>query len=80
MSLRNVRFRAPARAGTLSRQCGQVAVLLVGGLLAVAVGALVLGGVARGLGTRDAAQRAADLAALGGARGAAPASGRSRRS
>jgi len=68
MSLRNVRFRAPARAGTLSRQCGQVAVLLVGGLLAVAVGALVLGGVARGLGTRDAAQRAADLAALGGAR------------
>jgi hypothetical protein len=47
---------------------GQVAVLLVGGLLAVGVGALVLGAVARGLGTRDAAQRAADLAALAGAR------------
>jgi Transglycosylase SLT domain/D-alanyl-D-alanine carboxypeptidase len=47
---------------------GQVAVLLVGGLLAVALGALVLGAVARGLGTRDAAQRAADLAALAGAR------------
>ena len=47
---------------------GQVAVLLVGGLVAVLVGALVLGAVARGLGTRDAAQRAADLAALGGAR------------
>jgi hypothetical protein len=47
---------------------GQVAVLVVGGLLAVALGALVLGAVAQGLGTRDAAQRAADLAALGGAR------------
>jgi hypothetical protein len=47
---------------------GQVAVLLIGGLLAVALGALVLGAVARGLGTRDAAQRAADLAALAGAR------------
>ena len=47
---------------------GQVAVLLVGGLLAVGVGALVLGAFARGLGVRDAAQRSADLAALGGAR------------
>jgi D-alanyl-D-alanine carboxypeptidase/Putative Flp pilus-assembly TadE/G-like len=47
---------------------GQVAVLLVGGLLAVGIGALVLGAVARSLGTRDAAQRAADLAALAGAR------------
>ena len=47
---------------------GQIAILLVGGLLAVAVGGLVLGALARGLGTRDAAQRAADLAALGGAR------------
>ena len=47
---------------------GQIAILLVGGLLAVAVGGLVLGAFARGLGTRDAAQRAADLAALGGAR------------
>ena len=47
---------------------GQVAVLLVGGLLAVGLGALVLGAVARGLGVRDDAQRAADLAALAGAR------------
>ena len=47
---------------------GQVAVLLVGGLLAVGVGALVLGAVASALGTRDSAQRAADLAALAGAR------------
>jgi hypothetical protein len=54
-----------ARAGDAR---GQVAVLLVGGLLAVGVGALVLGAVARGLETRDAAQQAADLAALAGAR------------
>jgi Transglycosylase SLT domain/D-alanyl-D-alanine carboxypeptidase/Putative Flp pilus-assembly TadE/G-like len=55
-----------ARAGDAR---GQVAVLLVGGLLAIGVGALVLGAVARGLETRDAAQHAADLAALAGARG-----------
>ncbi len=54
--------------GSLRRESGQVAVLLVGGLIAVAVGGLVLGALARGIGTRDAAQRAADLAALGGAR------------
>jgi hypothetical protein len=53
---------------SLRGQSGQIAVLLVGGLVAVAVGGLVLGALARGLGTRDAAQRAADLAALGGAR------------
>ena len=47
---------------------GQVTLLLVGGLLAVLAGGLILGAVARGLGTRDAAQRAADLAAVGGAR------------
>jgi D-alanyl-D-alanine carboxypeptidase len=47
---------------------GQIAILLVGGLVAVALGGLVLGALAHGLGTRDAAQRAADLAALGGAR------------
>ena len=47
---------------------GQVAVLLVGGLVAVAAGAVVLGAFAAGLGGRDAAQRAADLAALAGAR------------
>ena len=59
--------RRGARLGAASAR-GQVAVLVVGGLLAVALGALVLGAVAKGLGTRDAAQRAADLAALGGAR------------
>jgi Transglycosylase SLT domain/D-alanyl-D-alanine carboxypeptidase len=47
---------------------GQVAVLLLGGLVAVALGGLVLGALARGLGARDAAQRAADLGALAAAR------------
>ena len=54
--------------GPLRGEGGQVAILLVGGLLAVVMGALVLGAVARGLGTGYAAQRAADLAALGAAR------------
>jgi hypothetical protein len=56
------------RRRSLHGECGQIAILLVGGLVAVAVGGLILGAVARGLGVRDAAQRAADLAALGGAR------------
>ena len=47
---------------------GQAAVLLVGILTAVLVGALVLGAVARGVGREGAAQRSADLAALAGAR------------
>jgi hypothetical protein len=56
------------RGGRALEARGQVAVLLVGGLLAVGLGALVLGAVAAALGTRDSAQRAADLAALAGAR------------
>jgi hypothetical protein len=47
---------------------GQASVLLVGGLAGVLVGALVLGMVARALGREGAAQRAADLSALAGAR------------
>jgi hypothetical protein len=47
---------------------GQASVLLVGGLMAVLVGAFVLGAVARGVGRRGETQRAADLAALAGAR------------
>jgi hypothetical protein len=43
-------------------------ILLVGGLCAALLLALVLGGVARGIGVRSEAQRAADLAALAGAR------------
>jgi hypothetical protein len=45
-----------------------VVILLVGGLLAIVAGAFLLGALARGLETRAAAQRAADLAALGGVR------------
>ncbi len=47
---------------------GQAAILLVGGMFGVLLLALVLGGVARGIGARSEAQRAADLAALAGAR------------
>ena len=53
---------------TLRDARGQIAVLLMGGLVAVGAGAVVLGAFAAGLGGRDAAQRAADLAALAGAR------------
>lgn len=47
---------------------GQTSVLLVGLLAAILVGALVLGGVARGLGDRGDQQQAADLGALAAAR------------
>jgi hypothetical protein len=43
-------------------------VLLVGGLAGLVVAALVIGAVARAVGREGAAQRAADLAALAGAR------------
>lgn len=46
---------------------GQAALLLVAVLLAVLMGAIVLGGVARGMGVQAEQQRAADLAALAGA-------------
>jgi hypothetical protein len=48
--------------------CGQSSVLLVAGLAAVLVGAVVLGAAARAVGREGSAQRAADLAALAGAR------------
>ena len=57
--------RARATAG---REQGQALLLLVAAMCAVLVAALVLGGVARGLGAKGRNQRAADLAALGGAR------------
>jgi hypothetical protein len=63
MLARMVRWREGGKG-----ERGQVAVLMVGVLVAIVAGALVLGAFARGLGTRDAAQRAADLAALGAAR------------
>jgi hypothetical protein len=47
---------------------GQASILLVGGLAGVLIGALVLGAVTKALGQEGEAQRAADLAALAGAR------------
>jgi hypothetical protein len=47
---------------------GQAALLLVGLLLAACIGAVVLGGIARGVGARGELQQAADLAALAAAR------------
>ena len=52
----------------MKRESGQAVILLVGGMLAALALALVLGGIARGIGVRSEAQRAADLAALAGAR------------
>ncbi len=52
----------------LRDRSGQALVLVLGGLLAIVLGALVLGGVARGIGSGGDRQRAADLAALAGAR------------
>ena|SRR5688572_2188937 len=52
----------------LRREGGQALLLLVGALAAVAVGAFVLGAVARGVGRQGRDQRVADLAALSGAR------------
>jgi soluble lytic murein transglycosylase-like protein len=49
-------------------ESGQALILLVGALLAVLTGAILLGGVARGLGAGADRQTAADLAALAGAR------------
>ena len=61
--------RSDRRSGGAPRGCrGQASILLVGGLAGVLVGALVLGMVARALGREGAAQRAADLSALAGAR------------
>lgn len=50
------------------RSTGQASALLVGALAAVLVGVLILGAAARGVAQEAAAQRAADLAALAGAR------------
>jgi len=49
-------------------ESGQAGVLLLGLLVAVAIGAVVLGGIARGVGVRGELQGAADLAALAAAR------------
>jgi hypothetical protein len=59
------RLRARAH---VAAEAGQASVLIVGGLVAVVLGALVLGLVARGGGREARAQRAADLGALAAAR------------
>jgi soluble lytic murein transglycosylase-like protein len=47
---------------------GQASIVILGGLVAILLGALVLGAVARAIGREGEAQRAADLGALAGAR------------
>jgi soluble lytic murein transglycosylase-like protein len=60
--------RTPRLATRPDGERGQAMLLLVGLLLAVCIGAVVLGGVARGVGARGDLQQAADLAALAAAR------------
>jgi Transglycosylase SLT domain/D-alanyl-D-alanine carboxypeptidase len=67
------RRRARACAGMdrsrrRGRERGQASVLIVGGLAGLLIAALIVGAVARAVGHEAAAQRAADLAALAGAR------------
>lgn len=57
-----------ADRAALRREGGQALLLLVGAMCAAVVAALVLGGVARGLGAKGRDQQAADLAALAGGR------------
>jgi Transglycosylase SLT domain/D-alanyl-D-alanine carboxypeptidase len=56
------------RARVRDGEEGQATVLLLGLTIAVLLGALVLGAIARGIGAQSDEQRAADLAALAGAR------------
>lgn len=49
-------------------ESGQATILLLGLTMALLLGALVLGGIARGIGVQGDQQRAADLAALAGTR------------
>jgi hypothetical protein len=55
------------QAGTAG-ESGQAAMMLLGLLVAVVLGAVVLGGIARGIGVRGDLQSAADLSALAAAR------------
>ena len=58
----------PTLAAPRTGECGQALVLLVGGLCAIVLGGFILAAVARGIGIRSDAQKAADLAALAAAR------------
>jgi hypothetical protein len=53
---------------TLRSEAGQALLLMLGALVAVVLGAVVLGGVAQAITRRGDSQRAADIAALAGAR------------
>jgi hypothetical protein len=57
-----------ARSQTIRDAEGQASILLVAGLAAILLGVVVLGGAERAAGRAGTAQRAADLAALAGAR------------
>jgi hypothetical protein len=63
-------FRAPTpgRVRDAPGEAGQATILLLGVALAAILGALVLGAIAQGIGAQSDEQRAADLAALAGAR------------
>lgn len=62
------RFAGVRAAASWRGAEGQAAVLIVGALFGVLVGALILGAVARGIVVRSQAQKTADLAALAGGR------------
>jgi len=53
---------------TARGESGQATILVLGAAMALLLGALVLGSIARGMGAQSEQQRAADLAALAGAR------------
>ena len=58
----------PSAAGSPRRESGQATILVLGAAMALLVGALILGAIAQGMGARSDEQRAADIAALAGAR------------
>ena len=60
--------RTAAKGVDWDGESGQAVLLLVAAMAAVVVGAVFLGGVARGIGKGGREQRAADLGALAGAR------------
>ena len=68
MTFRIARSAGDPRGATWRGEGGQATILLLALTLAVLAGALVLGGVAQGIGAQSDEQRAADLAALAGAR------------
>jgi hypothetical protein len=61
-------LRSNVGESLVRRQSGQAALLLVAALGFVVIGALILGAIAAGVGVQGRDQRAADLAALAGAR------------